>query len=392
MKVHIPAHIEELEAYKPGRPIPEVLKQYGLSQAIKLASNENPLGPSPKAIEAMMHSMHELMHYPNGGKTLREVLAAHYKLSSDNVIVGAGSEGVMDTVMRTFLQPGDEVVSSVGTFVGFYVIARTLNVTMKLAPLKDHAYDLDAMLGLITEKTKMIYLANPNNPTGSYFTRAEFETFYAKVPKNILVMHDEAYYDFAIDDAIDYPSYLTDIRPNLIALRTFSKSHGLAGIRIGFATGPEELIHPSIKVKLPFEPNVLAQVAGIAALHDDNFLRETIEVNRQGKKQLAQALEDLGIDFIDSYANFICLIFESREIAHQFTISLERHGVIVRHLAGFMLPECVRVSISTKDMNDIAIRAIQDVIEEIRRLAPTSVTAQLNDRGNTDRYHRLPQA
>lgn len=369
MKVRIPEHIQKLEAYKPGRPIPEVLKQYGLSRAIKLASNENPLGASPKAIEAMVAAVHDVAFYPNGGKSLREVLATHYGLDLEQLIAGAGSEGVMDTIMRTFLEPGDEVVTSAGTFVGFYVIARTLNVEMRLAPLKNYEYDLDAMLGLITDKTRMIYLANPNNPTGSYFTREEFERFYERVPKNVLVIHDEAYYDFAIDDAKDYPSYLTDIRENLITFRTFSKSHGLAGIRIGFGTGPAELILPALKVKLPFEPNTLAQIAGIAALDDTEFLKQTIDVNRQGKQQLAKALSDLEIRFIDTYANFFCLIFESPEIAKLMTESLERHGVITRHLAGFMLPECVRLSIGTREQNDEAIIAIQDVMEDIRSMA-----------------------
>ena len=364
-KVNIPVHVQKLEAYKAGRPIPEVLKEYGLSRAIKLASNENPLGASPKALEAMKASVEDVAFYPNGGKSLREVLAAHYGLSIDEVIAGAGSEGVMDTIMRTFLEPGDEVVTSAGTFVGFYVIARTLNVEMKLAPLCDYAFDLDAMLALITDKTKMVYLANPNNPTGSHFTREEFERFYSRVPEHVLVIHDEAYYDFAIDDAADYPSYLTDIRPNLITLRTFSKSHGLAGIRIGFGTGPTDMILPAIKVKLPFEPNTLAQIAGIAALDDTDFLKQTIEVNRQGKKQLAKAFADLDIRFIDTYANFFCLVFESAEVAKQLTLRLERHGVITRHLAGFMLPECVRVSIGTREQNEEAIAAIQDVMEEL---------------------------
>jgi histidinol-phosphate aminotransferase len=369
MKVPIPPHIERLEAYKPGRPIPEVLKQYGLSHAIKLASNENPLGASPKAIEAMISAAHDVAGYPNGGKSLREELAAYYGLKPEQLIAGAGSEGVMDTVMRTFLGPGDEVITSVGTFVGFYVIARTLNVEMRLTSLRNYAYDLEAMLGLITEKTRMIYLANPNNPTGSYFTREEFERFYAQVPENILIIHDEAYYDFAIDDAHDYPSYLTDIRPNLITLRTFSKSHGLAGIRIGFASGPEELILPALKVKLPFEPSTLAQMAGIAALHDDDFLRATIDVNREGKAMLSRSLAELDIRFIDTYANFFCLIFESAEIAKQVTEALERRGVIVRNLAGFMLPECVRLSIGTKEQNLTAIQAIGEVMDEIRLTA-----------------------
>lgn len=369
MKVRIPQHIQKLEAYKAGRPIAEVLQQYGLTHAIKLASNENPLGASPKAIEAMMHSINDVAYYPNGGKSLREVLAKHYGLDIDEIISGAGSEGVMDTIMRTFLEPGDEVVTSAGTFVGFYVIARTLNVNMRLAPLKDYAYDLDAMLALITDKTRMIYLANPNNPTGSYFTREEFERFYERVPKDILIIHDEAYYDFAIDDAQDYPSYLTDIRSNLITLRTFSKSHGLAGIRIGFGTGPAELILPALKVKLPFEPNTLAQIAGIAALGDTDFLRQTIAVNRQGKAQVSKALADLDIRFIDTFANFFCMIFESADVAKQVTENLDRHGVITRHLAGFMLPECVRLSIGTPEQNEEAIAAIEDVMEELRLTA-----------------------
>lgn len=365
MSVRIPQHILRLEAYKPGRPIAEVLKEYGLDRAIKLASNENPLGASPKAMNAIAESIHDIASYPNGGRSLREVLATKHGLRLEEVIAGAGSEGVMETFMRTFLQEGDEVITSEGTFVGFYVIAHTLNVDLKLIPLREHAYDLDAITDAITPRTKLIYIANPNNPTGSYINRADFEAFYARVPKSVIVMHDEAYYDFATAEADDYPSYFTDIRPNLVTLRTFSKSHGLAGIRIGYGSGPAELVLPALKVKLPFEPNSLAQIAGIAALEDTQFLERTIEVNRAGKRVIAQRLLDMEVRFLDTYANFFCLIFDSRETALQITEHMERHGVILRHLGGFGLPECVRFSIGTPEQNELALEALSTVMEEL---------------------------
>ncbi|HEY3876612.1 MAG TPA: histidinol-phosphate transaminase [Candidatus Kapabacteria bacterium] len=365
MNITPPAHISSLAPYKPGKPIEDVMAEHGLTDVIKLASNENPLGSSPKAIEAAIKSLAGLHHYPNGGKSLRAALAKKYKLSLNQVIAGSGSEGVMNTLMRTFLEKGDEVLTSEGTFTGFYVLSHAMGLKLVTAPMRNYGYDLDAIAGRISENTKLIYLANPNNPTGSVFGRKAFEAFYREVPKDVIILHDEAYYDYAIRDVPDYFTLLDDIRPNVFTLRTFSKSHGLAGIRIGFGTGPEAIVLPMLKVKLPFEPSSTAQAAGIAALDDDAFLHQTIETNERGKEYLKKALHDLRIPFADTAANFFLLPMQNEDAAMEFVSEMERRGIIVRPLAGSGMPECVRLSIGTMEENERAVRAIKELKQAI---------------------------
>jgi len=363
MKITPPAHIAALEAYKPGRPIADVMAEYGLDDVIKLASNENPLGPSPKALEAAMGSLRDLHHYPNGGKTLREAIAKKYCLSMDEVIAGSGSEGVMNTLMRTFLEKGDEVITSEGTFTGFYVLSHAMGLKLVTVPMKNYAYDLDKIANRISEDTKLIYLANPNNPTGSAFGSHEFEAFYKRIPAGVIILCDEAYYDYAKPNIPDHFTLLDDIRSNVVTLRTFSKSHGLAGIRVGFGTGPKEIISLMLKVKLPFEPSSPAQAAGIAALDDDEFLASTIETNQAGKRYLKEAFAELGISHVDTSANFFLLPFESKGMAHEFVYEMERRGIIVRPADGSGLPQCVRVSIGTMEENKRAIEAMKEIQE-----------------------------
>jgi len=365
MKIQVPAHIQSLQPYKPGRPIADVMKEYGLKHVTKLASNENPLGPSPKAVEAMKQELSTLEFYPNGGRSLREELATMFGLSVEEVIAGSGSEGVMNNLMRTFLEKGDEVLTSEGTFGGFYVLANAMGLKMNLAPMKDYAYDLDAILARLTPNTKLIYLANPNNPTGTYFNKEAFFRFYQQVPESVLIVHDEAYYDFAIDDVDGYYTLIGENLPNVIVLRTFSKSHGLAAVRIGYGVAPKEIIAPMLKVKLPFEPSGPAQAAGIGALHDKEFLHRTIEVNREGKVYFRNGFRDLGLKFVETAANFFCILFENADAAVHFAHQMEKRGVIVRPLSGFSLAEAVRISIGTPEQNKEAVRVMTEVLEEM---------------------------
>jgi histidinol-phosphate aminotransferase len=362
MKITPPVHIAGLVPYKPGKPIADVMAEYGLTDVIKLASNENPLGASPKALAAAAKALPDINMYPNGGRSIREAIARKYNLPVTQVIAGSGSEGVMNTLMRSFLSVGDEVLTSEGTFTGFYVLANAMGLKTIMAPKKNYGYDLDAIAERITPKTKMIYIANPNNPTGKIVGKAEFEAFYEKVPPNVIIMHDEAYFDFAIDAAPDYYSLLTDIRPNVITLRTFSKSHGLAGIRIGFASAHEDIIATMLKVKLPFEPGTLAQAAGIAALDDEEFVAETVRTNSEGKKYFEKAFAEMGVTFVETWANFFCLPFASAAQAKAIADELEKHGVITRWLGGFGLEHCVRISIGTMEQNKRAIHALREVL------------------------------
>jgi histidinol-phosphate aminotransferase len=249
----VPPNIEALRPYEAGRTIVSVRKQYGLTRITKLASNENPLGASPKAVEAMTRTLNGLNLYPDGGLHLREVLAAQFDLKVENVIAGSGSEGIMSNIIRAFLCDEDEVLTTEAAFIGFQVLARSRGVKYRAVPYRDWHYDLPALAAQINEHTKIIYLANPNNPTGTIFTRQQFDEFYRHVPERVLIILDEAYFEYAKDNP-RYPDSMHYRYDNVITLRTFSKAYGLAGARIGYGFAHEELIRNLLKVKLPFEP------------------------------------------------------------------------------------------------------------------------------------------
>lgn len=348
----VPEYIEKLIPYKAGKPIEEVKRELGLERVYKLASNENPLGPSPLALAAMHAAMADLHLYPDSsGYELRKALAAHYRVKPDNVVLGSGLEGLMATLVRTFLHGDEEVLTSEGTFVGFIVLARAQGVPIVSVPLKDYGFDLTAMARAITPKTKIIYLANPNNPTGTIFTRAEFEAFLDIVPSHVLIILDEAYFEF-VGDLYDYPDSQLYRADNVITLRTFSKAYGLAGIRIGYGLAHESLIHQLTKVKPTFEPSTLAQAAGLAALEDHDFLQRTLELNKRGLERFYQALDAANVPYVKSYANFILLDLGSEEKAFRITEELLHDGIIVRPLKGFGLPSCLRVSMGQDHENE----------------------------------------
>jgi histidinol-phosphate aminotransferase len=358
----VPPYIESLEPYRPGKPAEELRRELGLSDVLKLASNENPLGPSPLALAAIPPHFGDLHLYPNGGLDLREELARLYRVKTSNVIAGSGSEGIMATIMRAFLCDDEEVLTSEGTFVGLYVLARSRGVKLVMVPLRDWCFDLEALSRAITAKTKIIYLANPNNPTGTIFTRGEFESFYRRVPPHTLIILDEAYFEYARDNP-DYPDSMTYRYDNVITLRTFSKAYGLAGIRIGYGFAHEALIGNLLKVKLPFEPSSLAQAAGIAALKDAEFLARTIETNRSGKEFLPAALSTLGFTVVPTDANFVMVPLESEEAVIRLYEGLLREGVIIRPLRAFGLPRCVRITVGTRAQNERLIEALHAVLD-----------------------------
>src|SRR5579863_9923448 len=332
----VPPYIESLRAYEPGRSIDEVKKTYGLTRVAKLASNENPLGPSPLAIEAIRKSLDGINFYPNGGLDLRERLAEEFGLKVANVIVGSGSDGIMSNIIRTFLCDDDEVLTTEAAFIGFQVLARSRGVAYRTVPYRGWHYDLPALAAEITDKTKIIYLANPNNPTGTIFTRHEFEEFYRHVPERVLIILDEAYFEYAQGNP-RYPDSMHYRYDNVITLRTFSKIYGLAGLRIGYGFAHEELISNLLKVKLPFEPSGLAQIAGIAALDDKEFVHRALELNARGLRTISASLREMGFEVVPSEANFVMMPLESAAAASALTESLLRRGVIVRPLGAFGL-------------------------------------------------------
>jgi histidinol-phosphate aminotransferase len=361
----VPPYIEALRPYQAGRSIEEVQSAYGLTRVSKLASNENPLGTSPLAMEAIERSMSGLNYYPNSGLDLRRVLAEKFETKIDNVIAGSGSESIISNIIRTFLGDEDEVLTTEAAFIGFQLLAKSRGTAYRTVPYRDWHYDLTALAGAITERTKIVYLANPNNPTGTIFSKHDFDEFYRHVPERVLIILDEAYFEYA-KDTPRYPDSMHYRYDNVITLRTFSKVYGLAGVRIGYGFAHERLIGNLLKVKLPFEPSTLAQAAGIGALGDREFLHKSLELNAHGMRFLTTALCELGLTVVRSEANFVMIVLPGAEQAARLTNELLTQGIIIRPLAGFGLPNCIRISTGTSEDNERCVQAIQKL--EVRLL------------------------
>lgn len=356
----VPPYIASLKPYVAGRSIEEVRREYGVTRVVKLASNENPLGSSPLAVEAMQRCVQDLNLYPNGGLDLRHVLAGQFDLKVENVIAGSGSEGIISNIIRTFLTDEDEVLTTEAAFIGFQVLAKGRGVKYRTVPYRDWHYDLPALSRAINDRTKIIYLANPNNPTGTIFTKLEFDEFYKHVPERVLIILDEAYFEYA-KDSPRYPDSMHYRYDNVITLRTFSKIYGLAGIRIGYGFAHEELIGNLLKVKLPFEPSSLAQAAGIGALADKEFLHRSLEVNARGLRFITKALTELGVEAVPSEANFVMAAMQNESQVSVLNEELLRQGVVVRPLTAFGLPHCFRVSTGTDEDNEIFVEAMKTI-------------------------------
>lgn len=358
----VPPNIKSLVAYRPGRPIEEVARELGLTRVVKLASNENPFGPSPMAVEAARASIYDVHRYPDpASRGLCVELMDRFQVREENVIMGAGSDSLMAAIMRTFLLPSDEVVSAEGTFIGFRLLTNASGKVARWVPMKNYRYDLQRMTESITEYTKIIYIANPDNPTGSYVTIDEFDAFMAKVPPRVLVILDEAYFEFA-RHLRDYPDSMHYRYDNVITLRTFSKAHGLAGLRVGYGFAHGELIENLRKVRLPFEPSVPAQAAALAALRDQEHLRKTVDTTLEQLVRLREQLETMGVRTLPSAANFVSLELDTAARADAVTDGLLRRGVIVRNLAFFGWPTMVRVTVGLPEENEFFVRHLGEVL------------------------------
>jgi len=360
----VPSYIKQLTAYKAGKSVDQARRELGLESFVKMASNENPLGPSPKAIDAMNSVMKNMHYYPEAsGYHLRDALAKKYNVTIDNVILGAGSEGVMSTIMRTFLLTDDELISAKNSFIGFKVLANASGRKAHWLPMKNYRYDLKAIGEKITDYTKIIYLANPDNPMGTYITRSEFDEFYTHVPERCLIILDVAYYEFAKDKP-DYPDSMTYRYDNVITLRTFSKAYGLAGARIGYGLAHKNLIENLIKVKVPFEPSLPAQAAGLGALMDQSHLENTLKVTQDGISFLEKNLSMMNIKTVPSATNFITTLWDSEEGAKLITEKLFRQGYIVRQLNAFGWPDAIRISVGTMEQNRGIIKKLKEISKE----------------------------
>ncbi|MFZ5449319.1 MAG: histidinol-phosphate transaminase [Thermodesulfobacteriota bacterium] len=354
-------HLTQLTPYQAGKPLEELEREMGLTDAIKLASNENPLGPSPLSLAAIRDALGSLHRYPDShAYYLKEDLARHLGLSSQQLILGNGSDEVLDLLVRALVPPGGEVVSTTHTFLMYGLITQAVGGFFRPVPLKNLRVDLADVAQAVSPQTRLIILNNPNNPTGTAFRRQEWENFLAAIPSTATVVLDEAYIDFADDPGV--PScldYLSEDRP-LVGLRTFSKAYGLAGLRIGYGFGPSELMDYLNRLRMPFNVNRLAQVAARAALQDSAFLAQTREVVLAGKELICRELKRLGLTFVPSQANFV-LIRVPRPGQEVYQAML-REGVIIRAMDAYGFPDYIRVNMGLPQENRRFLEALQKVL------------------------------
>lgn len=354
--------IAQSTPYVAGKPIDETKRELGLSRVIKLASNENPLGPSPKALAAMRKAAAKVNLYPDSNSFyLKKAVAAAAGLSPENVVTGNGSDELIDIVMKTFLEDGENIVTSDTTFVEYEIICGTYGRSVRKAPLKDFRYDLEAMRKLIDAKTKLVFIANPNNPTGTYVTRTQLNKFLQSLPERVITVVDEAYDTFI--DCDDYPFAKDYIgRKNVLVLKTFSKAYGLAGLRIGYCLGDKKFTGYMEKARQPFNVNLIAQEAAIAALRDTAFLKKTRDITLEGKRYLYEAFSAMGLRAIPSATNFI--LVDVRADCTEVFRKLLRLGIIVRDMKQYKLESFIRVSIGKPAENRSFIAGLKKVLKE----------------------------
>ncbi len=355
-------NIVNLVPYQPGMPIEEVKRQFGLEDVIKLASNENPLGGSPKARLAIKRALSQINRYPEGDCFyLRQALSRKYKLSPRRFIFGNGSDELIDIIIKTFVEEDENIITADTTFLEYQILAQVLGRRMIKVPLSDFTYDLKAMLKKINKKTKVIFIANPNNPTGTYVNKRQLDEFLNRVPRRVIVVLDEAYDIFV--DAADFPRSLDYLkRGNVIILKTFSKSFGLAGLRIGYAAASPRLISYMQRARQPFNVNLLAQVGAAAALEDEAFIKKTRRIILQGKDYLYRQLTKLGLRFLPSAANFI--LIDAGRNGKTLHKRMLKSGVIIRDMQQYGLDNFIRVTVGTLSENKRFIEVLKRVLRK----------------------------
>ena len=353
--------IESIRPYIPGKPIEELERELGITEAIKLASNENPLGPSPKAVEAIKNELSNLGYYPEGdAPNLRARLAEYLSVDSTQIVLGNGSNEILELVVRTFATPAHHAIVSDHAFLVYNLVLLAAGVPFTSVPMKQMTHDLDAMKNAVRENTRVVFIANPNNPTGTYVTEAELIRFLKGLPDDLLTVVDEAYFEYV--EQPDYPNgvALQKEFPNLIVTRTFSKCHGLAGLRVGYGVMTSELANYVHRVREPFNCNRLAQIGAEAALSDHDFVAKAVELNRVERARVREALNDRGLPCMLSETNFV--LFEVSTTGQSVCNDLLKHGVIVRPMAGYGLPQHIRMTIGLPEQNDRFLLALDLVL------------------------------
>jgi histidinol-phosphate aminotransferase len=353
--------VQNLVPYKAGKPIDELERELGLTEIVKLASNENSLGPGSKVLRAIEKALPELSRYPDGnGFALKTALAKKLNVSMEQITLGNGSNEILELVARAFLRPELEVIFSQHAFAVYPLVTQAAGATARIAPALNYGHDLDAMLALVNKNTRLIFIANPNNPTGTLLSATGLKHFIGALPETVICVLDEAYFEFVnADNGADSIAWL-DQYPNLMITRTFSKAYGLAGLRVGYSVSSSEIADLLNRVRQPFNNNMLALAAAEGALADEAYLSETIAVNNNGMRQLTSAFESLGLSWIPSSGNFVSV--DLNQPGMPIYEALLKKGVIVRPVANYEMPNYLRISIGTEQENQFFINALKEVL------------------------------
>lgn len=356
--INSPEYVASIKPYIPGKPIEELERDLGIKRSIKLASNENPLGPSPLAIEAIK-KVTDLNRYPDGGGYyIRDELSKRRSVGLDNIILGNGSNELIDIAVRTFLKPGDEAVMAYPSFVMYSMLVQSVGGRPVEIPLRDYRHDLTGMLNAVTERTRLLFIANPNNPTGTINRKDEFNHLVCRLPDNILIVVDEAYYEYVTDP--EYADSMKHFRDgkNILILRTFSKIYGLAGLRIGYGIARSDIITEMNKIRPPFNTSTMAQVAALNALYDKGHIKRSLEINEDGKRYLYKELDRLGLRYVPTEANFIYLPVENSMVLYKRLFEI---GIFIKPMG----QEAIRVTIGLPEENRLFIETISKVISSM---------------------------
>ncbi len=361
----VPPHIAAIEPYPPGKPMEELERELGIAGSIKLASNENPLGPSPKALEALREKLGTLHRYPDGsGYYLRRRIAEKFKVPMDGVVLGNGSNEIIELVIRTFVRPGLEVIVPNPSFLVYRLSVQCVGGTVVSVPLRDMRIDLEGVLKAVTDRTRLIFINNPNNPTGTVLPKSEFEAFLDRVPPDVLLVIDEAYIEFADPEkTFAGLDYLHRRGPWIVVARTFSKAYGLAGLRVGYGVMDPAVADYLHRVRQPFNVSTPAQAAALAALDDDAFLEKSRALVREELPRLYERLLEMGLEALPTQANFFLIRMPvDAKVIYQ---AMLREGVIVRAMNAYGLPDYIRINVGTPEENGRFLRTLNKVLQDL---------------------------
>ncbi|MDH4316937.1 MAG: histidinol-phosphate transaminase [Desulfobulbaceae bacterium] len=367
MKLNISYHIKEIVPYPPGKPLEELERELGITGPIKLASNENPWGPSPKAVEAIAKNLSNIHRYPDGsGYYLTEAIAEKVGVSPTEIVLGNGSNEIIEFLVKAFIRSGDEVITSHPSFLMYQKFVQVRGGENIVIPLRELSHNLDAIQKAVTNRTRLIFLDNPNNPRGTIVPRKEFNDFLSHLPEEVVVVLDEAYVDFMRpEDRIDIHSLIRipENIPAVVSLRTFSKAYGLAGLRVGFGIMHPEIAQILHRVRQPFNINLLGQIGALASLSDDEHYNKTIQGTREGKEWLTGKIESLGLTVFPSHANFFLIdIFNDASVLYE---AMLRKGVIVRAMKAYGFPNLIRLTVGNKEENQRFFTAFEQCLKEL---------------------------